>query len=67
MIEWVNVRFEWVNVRSTAIRRVGYDTATLRMHIDFEDSVPVYIFRYTTECINRNTILKVYMHPQGCI
>lgn len=35
---------EWVNVRSTAIRRIGYDSTSMRMYIDFEDSDPVYIF-----------------------
>jgi KTSC domain len=35
---------EWVSVRSTAIRRIGYDSSTMRMYIDFEDSDPVYTF-----------------------
>ncbi|MAM58712.1 MAG: KTSC domain-containing protein [Salinicola sp.] len=35
---------EWVNVRSSAIRKIGYDTDTNRMYIDFEDSNPVYTY-----------------------
>ena len=35
---------EWKNVRSTAIRRIGYDLASMRMYIDFENSDPVYTF-----------------------
>lgn len=35
---------DWVTVSSTAIRRIGYDSDTMRMYIDFEDSDPVYTF-----------------------
>lgn len=35
---------EWVNVRSSAIRKIGYDAGTSRMHIDFEDSDPFYTY-----------------------
>lgn len=35
---------EWVNVRSNAIHRVGYDPATRRMYIDFHDGTPQYTF-----------------------
>ncbi|WP_421201889.1 KTSC domain-containing protein [Aeromonas enteropelogenes] len=35
---------EWINVQSTAIRRIGYDSESMRMYIDFEDSNPVYTF-----------------------
>lgn len=35
---------EWVRVRSSAIRKVGYDASTSRMYIDFEDSDPYYTY-----------------------
>lgn len=35
---------EWVNVNSTAIRRIGYDVLAMLMYIDFEDNAPYYIF-----------------------
>ena len=35
---------KWENVRSSAIRKIGYDSATMRMYIDFEDSEPIYTF-----------------------
>lgn len=35
---------EWINVRSTAIRRIGYNANTMHMYVDFEDSDPVYTF-----------------------
>jgi hypothetical protein len=35
---------DWVNVRSSAIRKIGYDTTTRIMYIDFEDSDPYYTF-----------------------
>lgn len=35
---------EWVNVNSTAIRKIGYDASTMQMYIDFEDSAPNYTF-----------------------
>lgn len=35
---------EWVQVKSTAIRKVGYDSSSSSMYIDFEDSDPYYTF-----------------------
>ena len=34
----------WVNVRSSAIRKIGYEAETSRMYIDFEDSDPYYTY-----------------------
>jgi hypothetical protein len=34
----------WVSVRSSAIRKIGYDSSTNRMYIDFEDSDPYYTY-----------------------
>jgi hypothetical protein len=44
---------EWVNVSSTAIRRIGYDSTSMRMYIDFEDSDPVYTFCNVPEYVFR--------------
>jgi len=35
---------KWVSVNSTAIRKVGYDSSTRKLHIDFEDSDPYYTY-----------------------
>ena len=35
---------DWISLRSSAIRRVAYDPATQRMHIDFENSDPHHAF-----------------------
>lgn len=47
---------EWINVRSTAIRRIGYDANTMRMYIDFEDSDPVYTFCRVPERVFRDFV-----------
>ncbi|RBP78626.1 KTSC domain-containing protein [Marinomonas rhizomae] len=55
----------WVNVRSSAIRKIGYDASTSRMYIDFEDSdpyytycrVPEYVFQ---EFINASSVGRYY-------
>ncbi|WP_440590626.1 KTSC domain-containing protein [Rheinheimera fenheensis] len=47
---------EWVNVRSSAIRRIGYDPVTLHLYIDFEDSNPVYTFCRVPELVFRQFI-----------
>ncbi len=47
---------DWVNVNSTAIRRIGYDHASLRMYIDFEDSDPVYTFCRVPEHVFRKFV-----------
>lgn len=44
---------EWVNVNSTAIRRIGYDALTMQMYIDFEDSAPYYTFCEVPEGVVR--------------
>lgn len=35
---------EWMNVSSSAIRKIGYDSSSNTMYIDFEDSAPFYPF-----------------------
>lgn len=47
---------EWINVSSTAIRRIGYDSASMRMYIDFEDSDPVSTFCGVPERIFREFV-----------
>ncbi|GGX95762.1 KTSC domain-containing protein [Litchfieldella qijiaojingensis] len=47
---------EWVSVRSSAIREVGYDAETSRMFIDFEDSHPVYTFCGVPEAVFRELV-----------
>ena len=55
----------WVNVRSSAIRKIGYDSSTNRMYIDFEDSDPYYTFcrvpeHVFHEFINARSIGRYY-------
>jgi len=47
---------EWVSVRSTAIRKVGYDSNTNMMYIDFEDSDPYYTYCGVPENIFRQFV-----------
>ncbi len=47
---------EWVSVRSSAIRKIGYDSATMRMYIDFEDSDPYYSYCRVPEGVFRSFI-----------
>lgn len=47
---------EWVRVRSSAIRKIGYDTDTSRMYIDFEDSDPYYTYCRVPENVFRHFI-----------
>ena len=47
---------DWVNVRSSAIRKIGYDASTSRMYIDFEDSDPYYTFCRVPESVFREFI-----------
>ena len=47
---------DWVNVRSSAIRKIGYDASTSRMYIDFEDSDPYYTFCRVPEHVFREFI-----------
>ena len=35
---------EWIGVRSSAIRKIGYDSSNNQMYIDFEDSDPYYTY-----------------------
>ncbi|WP_407665223.1 KTSC domain-containing protein [Microbulbifer elongatus] len=44
---------EWSHVQSSAIRRVGYNSKSMQMYIDFEDSDPVYTFCHVPEYIFR--------------
>ena len=41
----------WENVNSTAIRKVGFDSPSNTMFIDFEDSEPVYTFCNVPESV----------------
>jgi hypothetical protein len=41
----------WVNVRSSAIRKIGYEESTNRMYIDFENSEPYYTYCRVPEAI----------------
>jgi len=34
----------WISVRSSAIRKIGYDSSQNKMYIDFEDSDPYYTY-----------------------
>ncbi|WP_461603818.1 KTSC domain-containing protein [Aeromonas salmonicida] len=47
---------EWINVRSTAIRRVGYDSESMQMYIDFEDSNPIYTYSRVPEHVFRTFV-----------
>lgn len=47
---------DWVNVRSSAIRKIGYDASTRQMYIDFEDSDPYYTFCRVPEPVFREFI-----------
>ncbi|MFT6634458.1 KTSC domain-containing protein [Alcanivorax sp.] len=47
---------EWISVTSTAIRKIGYDSTTSRMYIDFEDSDPYYTFCRVPEHVFRNFV-----------
>lgn len=46
----------WINVSSSAIRKIGYDGITNRMYIDFEDSDPYYTFCNVPESVFRDFI-----------
>lgn len=50
---------EWVNVISSAIRKIGYDSTTNRMYIDFEDSDPYYTFCRVPETIFREFVSAI--------
>lgn len=60
---------DWVNVRSSAIRKIGYDASTSRMYIDFEDSDPYYTFCRVPEHVFREFInaRSVGRHYHQCI
>lgn len=47
---------DWVSVRSSAIRKIGYDASTSLMYIDFEDSDPYYTFYRVPEYVFREFI-----------
>ncbi len=47
---------EWVNVRSSAIRKIGYDSSSNQMYIDFEDSDPFYTYCRVPENIFKSFI-----------
>lgn len=47
---------ELINVRSTAIRRIGYNANTMHLYVDFEDSDPVYTFCRVPERVFREFV-----------
>jgi hypothetical protein len=47
---------QWINVRSSAIRKIGYDLAISRMYIDFEDSEPFYTYCRVSEKVFQNFV-----------
>lgn len=47
---------EWIDVRSTAIRRIGYESGTMRMYVDFEGGDPVYTFCRVPERVFREFV-----------
>lgn len=47
---------EWINIRSTAIRKIGYDSSINNMYIDFEDSDPHYTFCGVPELVFQDFI-----------
>lgn len=47
---------EWIQVRSSAIRKIGYESATSRMYIDFEDSDPYYTYCNVPEHVFRKFV-----------
>jgi hypothetical protein len=59
-----NVVINWVNVRSSAIRKIGYDASTNRMSVDFEDSEPYYTYCRVPEAVFQDFIsaLSVGQH-----
>ena len=44
----------WVKVRSSAIRKIGYEAEKSRMYIDFEDSDPYYTYCGVPEQVFQN-------------
>ncbi len=56
---------QWIGVTSSAIRKIGYDSSSNRMYIDFEDSDPYYTFCRVPEdvfnsFINANSVGRFY-------
>ena len=47
---------EWITVSSSAIKAVGYDEASHRMFIDFQDSQPAYVFCGVPEGVFREFV-----------
>lgn len=62
---------EWVHVKSSAIRSIGYEVVTMRMYIDFENSEPIYTFcrvpeRVYTEFTKAHSVGQYYhQHIKG--
>jgi hypothetical protein len=46
----------WISVTSSAIRKIGYDSSTSRMYVDFEDSDPYYTFCRVPEHVFQNFV-----------
>jgi len=47
---------DWISVRSSAIRKIGYDSSSSRMYIDFEDSDPYYTYCRVPEDVFRSFV-----------
>lgn len=47
---------EWINVRSSAIRKIGYDSSISCMYIDFENSDPHYTYCRVPEKIFKSFV-----------
>lgn len=47
---------KWKNVSSSAIRKVGYESSTNKMYIDFEDSDPYYTYCRVPESVFQDFI-----------
>ena len=47
---------DWVNVHSSAIRKVGFNSATSTLYIDFEDSDPYYEYYNVPEHVFREFV-----------
>jgi len=51
-----NAVIDWVNVRPSAIRKIGYDSSNSRMCIDFEDSEPHYTYGRAPENVFKSFV-----------
>lgn len=47
---------DWISVRSSAIKKIGYEVSTSRMFIDFENSDPYFTYCRVPEHVFQNFI-----------